>query len=180
MGFFSSLFRRKSDKIIKSEGKDIHFSETKTKAIAQEIYELSEQEKEYFLMLSQVSKDFISSYSKTEKNIFDAENLDFVLTQWKEDTSENKASKNEVVQFLGYAFGADLISSFNCEWRKLKDIYGIDFMVIHKKYKIKSFPFSSVLKAIEQDRTNSFSDIKVILKSNFELAKDNGDYDIRD
>ena len=142
------------------------------------LQDLSDKQKAEFSTILENAENFIQKYSDKEE-FLNAENLDYVLEQWKLDKSATKSDKNDVVEMLGCAFGQDLINSLNCEWQILTDEYGTDFTVIHKKYKINSFPFSSVLKAIEEDRKESLNGIKLILKKNIEDAKNGAEYDER-
>lgn len=142
------------------------------------LQDLSDKQKSDFRAILRNTEKFIQKYSD-QKEFYDAENLDYVLEQWKMDKSVTKSNKNDVVEMLGCAFGQDLINSLDCEWQILTDEYGTDFTVIHKKYKINGFPFSSVLKAIEEDRKESLNGIKLILKKNIEDAKNGAEYDER-
>lgn len=183
MGFFSSLFGCKSDNTKKSvveiDGKEIPIIESENPMSSDYgLQDLSDKQKAEFNTILNNAEIFILKYSDKEE-FLNAENLDYVLEQWKLDKSTTKSDKNDVVEMLGCAFGQDLINSLNCEWQILTDEYGTDFTVIHKKYKINGFPFSSVLKAIEEDRKESLNGIKLILKKNIEDAKSGAEYDER-
>ena len=184
MGFFSSLFGCKTDNSKKNtvevDGKEIQITESQNSMGSNYgLTDLNEEQKKEFDEILKNSKEFISSYSTKKEDILNSENIDYVLEKWKSDSSSNKKSKNEVVELLGCAFGQDLINNLDCEWQILTDEYGTDFTVIHKKYKINGFPFSSVLKAIEEDRKESLNGIKLILTKNISDAENGADYDIR-
>ncbi len=183
IGLFSSLFGCKSDNSKKStvevDGQEVQVIESEDPDGADyHLQDLSEEQVAGFTAILDNAEVFIKKYSDQE-DFLKAENLDYVLEQWKVDQSNTKASKNEVVEMLGCAFGQDLINSLDCEWQVLTDQYGTDFTVIHKKYKINGFPFSSVLKAIEEDRKESLGGIKLVLKKNITDALNGEGYDER-
>ena len=183
MGIFSSLFGCKSDNskksTVKVDGKEIHTIESENPMSSDYgLQDLSDKQKTEFCAIMKNAENFIRKYSDKEE-FQNAENLDYVLEQWKTDKSVTKSNRNDVVEMIGYVFGQELINSLNCEWQILTDEYGTDFTVIHKKYKINGFPFSSVLKAIEEDRKESLNGIKLVLKKNISDAQNGAGYDER-
>lgn len=184
MGFLGSLFGCKSEK---SEKKTIEIDDKKIETVESEnplsadyqLEDLNKNQKDEFIKILARSEVLIKKYSTKEEDIFNAENLDFVLEKWKSDTSNDKESVDEIVELIGCAFGQDVVDKLDCEWKILTDEYGTDFTVIHKKYKINGFPFSSVLKAIEENRVGSLNDIKLLMKKNIIDAENSGDYDER-
>lgn len=185
MGFFTFLLSCKSDnskkEILKINGKEVQTVESENPLSSEYgLRNLDENQKNEFNEILKKSKIFIGSYSDKKEDIINSENLDYVLEQWKLDSSSNKKDKNEVVELLGCAFGQDLINNLNCEWQILTDEYGTDFTVIHKEYKINGFPFSSVLKAIEEDRKESLNGIKLMFKKNILEIENGAEYETRE
>ena len=77
---------------------------------------------------------------------------------------------------LGVAFGQDLIDSYNCDWKIYYDKLGSDFTVIHKIYRMNLFPFSTIYKAIEQNRKGSLNDLKKTFGEKINKAEQGEDY----
>ena len=183
LSFIYSLFGCKYDnkkETVKIEGQEI---ETKVSenflSPTYSIEDLNENTLVEFEKLNSEAIQFIQHYSKETKDIFNSKNLDEILEIWKIDTNENKVKFNKTVDLIGYAFGTDIANSLNCEWKILNDEYGKDFTVIHKKFKINCFPFSSVQKAIKENRIGSLNDIKLILKKNIQDAENGNEIEVR-
>jgi Domain of unknown function (DUF3806) len=68
--------------------------------------------------------------------------LDEVFGQWLTDTSKTKKDANFVVNSFGAAFGQYLVDNYGMKWIIVKDDYGIDYAVIHKKWNIIAYPHS--------------------------------------
>ena len=118
--------------------------------------------------------------NKTFESQFDAENIDFILEEWKKDKSNNRVDQNQLIDILGSAFGQNIVDDLNFEWKIWTDEYGSDITIIDKKIVLNGFPFSSVYKAIDQNRVGSLNDIKLLLKKNLEDANaGKADYQIR-
>jgi hypothetical protein len=90
--------------------------------------------------------------------------LDEVFEQWMTDTSKTKKDADFVTNSCGAAFGQYLVDNYNMKWIIVKDDYGTDYAVIHKKWNIIAYPPSSVRKGIEQDKRNFFSSIELTVK----------------
>jgi len=97
---------------------------------------------------------------------YHSEVLDQVFESWLNSTESSKESPEYVVEAIGAAFGQDIVNTLNCEWKILTDEAGTDLTVIHKKFKVNSFPFSSAEKAYMEHRVGSFNAIKLIFKKN--------------
>jgi len=106
---------------------------------------------------------------------FDASTLDLVFDKWRQSSEAKKESPEYVVEALGAALGQDIVNSLDCDWRVLTDKYGSDLTVIHKKYKVNGFPFSSAKKAYTENRVGSFQNIKLTIKHQIQEAEKNGE-----
>ncbi len=186
MGLLSFLFGCKSKsgekQIIEVDGKKINTVESENPLGGDYgLKDLTEQQKSKFDEILVKAKQVIEQYIDVQNanNVFNATNLDVVLEKWKEDSRTDKVSQDNLIEMIGCAFGQNIIDDLDCEWQILTDEYGTDFTVIHKKYKINGFPFSSVFKAIDQDRKGSLNEIKLLLKKNITDAKNGADYDER-
>lgn len=102
---------------------------------------------------------------------YDANVLDEVLEKWRQSKASGKETPEYVVETLGAAFGQDIVNSLDCDWQVLTDQYGSDLTVIHKKYKVNGFPFSTAEKAYTENKIGSFQTIKLTLKHEIERAK---------
>ncbi len=106
---------------------------------------------------------------------YDANTLDNVFEKWRQSADKKKEKPEYVVEALGAALGQDIVNSLDCEWQVLTDQYGSDLTVIHKKYKVNGFPFSSAEKAYTENKVGSFQTIKLTIKHNIEEAKKSGE-----
>ena len=102
---------------------------------------------------------------------YDANTLDIVFDKWRKATDAEKETPEYVLEALGAALGQDIVNNLNCEWQVLTDQYGSDLAVIHKKYKVNGFPFSSAEKAYSQNRSGSFQTIKLTIKHHINEAE---------
>jgi hypothetical protein len=186
MGFLSALFGTKKsqgqNQIVEIDGKKIEIVKSENPIESNYgLKDLSQEHLDHFKDLLERAQIFIKKYndSRLPESIYDSRTLDFVLEKWKLNESNDKESQEEVIEIIGCAFGQDIVKELNCEWKLLTDEYGTDYTVIHKKYKINGFPFSSVLKAIEENRNGSLYDIKLVLKKNILDAESGADFDKR-
>lgn len=106
---------------------------------------------------------------------YDSNILDEVLEKWRQNKNNTKEKPEYVIEALGAAFGQDIANTLNCEWKILTDQYGSDLTVIHKKYKVNGFPFSSVEKAYTENRIASLYAIKLTIKKNIQDAESGGE-----
>lgn len=106
---------------------------------------------------------------------YDANTLDLVFDKWRQSKDVKKETSEFVIEALGAAFGQDLVNSLDCNWQMLTDQYGSDLTVIHKKYKVNGFPFSSAEKAYTENKIGSFQSIKLTMKHHIREAEKNGD-----
>jgi len=179
VGCFSIITGCKTDKpkekIVNIDGKEIITVESDNLVSTENtMKDLSVDQMKKFKNHLKEAEVFIRKYSN-EENYLNAKNLDDVLGKWIADKSSSKKDKEKVVEMIGCAFGQDIINDFDFEWQILTDEYGTDFTVIHKEFKINGFPFSSVEKAIEQNRKGSLENIKLVLKNNINKALQEAD-----
>ena len=186
MSFLSTIFGCNSNsrekKIVEIDGEKIETIPSKYPLEANYgLKDLTDDQMSNFAAILLKTKPLLEkySYNHNDTNNIDARILDLVLEKWKHDKSYDKASKEEIIEMIGCAFGQDIVDDLDCEWKVLTDEYGTDFTVIHKKYKINGFPFSSVLKAIDEDRQGSLYDIKLVMKKGILDAENGADYEER-
>jgi hypothetical protein len=145
-------------------------------------YELSDLTKEQTDFLRKdldFARQLVSKYlKKTVDNPFDSKTLDLVLDEWSK-LATDKESVEEVVDAIGGAFGQGIVDELNFEWKIITDQQGTDRIVIHKKYVINGFPYSSVQKIVTEENPRSLQDIKLILKAQVETADRTSEVDLR-
>ena len=73
---------------------------------------------------------------------------DAAFRAWQLDSSPPYTDQ-QVIQLIGGYLGNKCISDFNMEWVTVTDGYGTDYGVRSTKVEIMIFPFSTVLKRIE-------------------------------
>lgn len=113
------------------------------------------------------------------KSQFDAKTLDSTLQKWHSATADKESAEN-VTDIVGTAFGQGLVDELNCEWKLITDQYGTDITVIHKKYVINAFPYSSVQKIMtEEENPRLLADIRLMLKNQIENADKIGNVDLK-
>ncbi len=106
---------------------------------------------------------------------YDANTLDLVFDKWQQSKDAKKEKPEFVVEALGAALGQDIVNSLDCDWQVLTDQYGSDLTVIHKKYKVNGFPFSSAEKAYTENKVGSFQTIKLTIKHHIQEAQKSGE-----
>jgi Domain of unknown function (DUF3806) len=122
------------------------------------------------------AEDLIIKYiGRLPSTKFDTNTLDEVIGKWRKSTDPNKEKPEYVIEALGSAFGQDIVNTLNCEWKVLTDQQGSDLTVIHKKYKVNGFPFSSAEKAVTENKADYFQTIKLAIKHHIAEAQKNGE-----
>jgi hypothetical protein len=82
------------------------------------------------------------------------EQYDRAFRAWQKSASPQHTAE-QVIEILGAHLGNKCVADLNMEWVKVTDEYGTDYAVRSKSYEVMAFPFSSVLKRIE-DREYDF------------------------
>jgi hypothetical protein len=144
-----------------------------------ELSDLTAEQKDFLRQDLDFAKQLASKYlNKPVDNPFDSKTLDLVLGEWSKSAA-NKESAEEIVDAIGGAFGQGIVDELDFEWKIITDQQGTDRIVIHKKYVISGFPYSSVQKIVTEENPRSLDDIKLILKSQVETADKTGKVDLR-
>jgi hypothetical protein len=105
---------------------------------------------------------------------YDANVLDEVFEKWRQSSARGKETPEFFTEAIAAALGQDIVNSLDCEWQILTDQYGSDLTVIHKRYKINGFPFSTTEKAFTENKVGSFQTTKLLLKHEIDKAKSGG------
>ena len=76
---------------------------------------------------------------------------------------------------LGAYLGNNLVEELEMEWVVVTDKYGTDYAVRGKKYEVLSFPFSSVMKRIENNQYDFMAGVYYVVQ----VMIASGDYKVR-
>ena len=85
-------------------------------------------------------------------------------------------SNEQVVEILGGCLGNKCVADFDMEWVTVTDEYGTDYAVRSKSVEVMAFPFSTVLKRIEDKEHDFLHGVYHTLKHTL----GSGDYKSRD
>jgi hypothetical protein len=97
--------------------------------------------------LDDAGTEFVAHYvpKVTEPTLKD---YDAAFRAWQLDDAP-PYTEQQVVEIVGSYLGNQCVADFDMEWVTVVDEYGTDFAVRSKKVELMSFPFSTVLKRIE-------------------------------
>jgi hypothetical protein len=62
-----------------------------------------------------------------------------------------KYTRQEVIEILGSYLGEKLIQDLDMEWVEVSDEVGTDYAVRHVQFEVVAYPFSSVMKRIDDN-----------------------------
>ena len=123
--------------------------------------------------LDAAAPQFVSHYlpDVAEPSLKD---YDAAFRAWQLDTSPPYTDQ-QVIQLVGGYLGNKCIADFDMEWVTVTDEYGTDYAVRSTKVEVMSFPFSTVLKRIEDKKYDFVHGVYYTVKE--VLA--NGEYKVR-
>jgi len=103
--------------------------------------------------LGQIGPEFVQHYLSNvdEPTLMDYDNA---FRMWQNDES-SVFSDQQVMETLGGYIGNKCVADLGMEWSVVVDEYGTDYAVRSAETEVASYPFSAVLKRIE-DRQNGF------------------------
>lgn len=184
MGLFSFLFGCKDNtkktvtETFQVDGDTITTKSTETDGGLDANYKLADLTPELKSHISEKLKEaellIIKYNGQLPPSKYDANILDLVFDKWRQNKDTKKEASEYVVEAMGAAFGQDIVNSLDCNWQMLTDQYGSDVTVIHKKYKVNGFPFSSAEKAHTENKIGSFQSIKLTIKHHIQEAEISG------
>ena len=116
---------------------------------------------------------FVSHYlpTVTEPTLKD---YDAAFRAWQQDPSPPYDSQ-QVIQIVGGYLGNKCVTDFDMEWVTVTDEYGTDYAVRSTKVEVMSFPFSTVLKRIEDKNYDFVHGVYYTVKE----MLTNGEYKVR-
>jgi hypothetical protein len=161
------------------DGQSIHATTGTEDGYEYRLTDLTKEQQDFINQDLVYAKKLVSKYlNKAVDNPFDSRVLDIVLAEWSA-SSGNKESAEEIVDAIGAAFGQGIVDEMDFEWKVITDQYGTDIIVIHKKYLVNGFPFSSVQKIVTEENPRLLDDIRLLLKNQIETADKTGEVDLR-
>lgn len=156
------------------DGKTIYYKSSVSEMTKQEFANLSQNECEFIFQNLLRAEDLLADHNGGQNfKSFTAEMLDKIIDLWNDDITQFECTENEFINSVGAAFGHFLNKMIGSEWILLTDEYGTDYSCQIDEINLRAFPFSSVLKAIEQKRESSLDMIYLMLKQKkIELEND--------
>ncbi len=156
------------DESLEVDGKVIHYKHAVLdKKVDQELINLNERD-QAFIKYSLGDVEDLLALLPDKKTIdnYTAEDLDELLYLWNNKKIEFPyTDEKQFVNAIGAAFGHYLNKEVLTVWTIVKDEYGTDYSCAGTTHTFQLFPFSSVWKAIEQNREKSLDGIVSIIKN---------------
>jgi|GEM_PF-1057361 hypothetical protein len=117
---------------------------------------------------------FVATYLPDSREP-DLKDYDRAFRAWQISNTPQH-SKEQVVEILGGYLGNKCVADFDMEWVSVTDEFGTDFAVRSKSVELMAFPFSTVLKRIEDNEFDFLHGVYHTIKHTLE----SGDYKSRD
>jgi Domain of unknown function (DUF3806) len=117
---------------------------------------------------------FVATYLPNSRDP-ELKDYDLAFRAW-EVSKTPQHSKEQVVEILGGYLGNKCVADFDMEWVTVTDEFGTDFAVRSKSAEVMAFPFSTVLKRIENNEFDFLHGVYHTIKH----ALESGDYKLHD
>ncbi len=112
---------------------------------------------------------FLTAYG-TPQSENDLKQYDEAFKGWQ-DSQAKRHSDQDVINILGAYLGQRMVQDFDMEWVMVTDQYGKDYAVRHKTSELLTFPFSSVMKRIEDNEHDFIHGVYHVLKHEVEQGE---------
>jgi len=132
----------------------------------QKVVTVNAAESRQFAAWATEAKAFLSAYG-TPQSENELKQYDETFKAWQ-DSTRKKHSDQDVINALGAYLGQRMVQDFDMEWVMVTDQYGQDYAVRHKTSELMSFPFSSVMKRIEDKEHDFVHGVYHVLKHEVE------------
>jgi len=154
------------DKSFESGERTIHYKTATIDKYPQEFLNLNEKDKEFIDYCLGDADDLLKVLSKTKSiSEYVAADLDELLLMWQKKTFDFKTvDETQFVNAIGAAFGHCMNRECETVWSVISDEYGTDYACVSENPNFQTFPFSSVWKAVEQNRVGSLDAIILLVK----------------
>ena len=137
-------------RIIETPYGEIITTTTTIQPVPQEIKLANDNDMQAFDAYASQGVLFVKSYLPHVTNP-SLKDYDEAFRLWQIE-KERRYTEQQIIEILGACLGNKLITDFQMEWVVVTDEYGTDFAVRGKRFEIISFPFSSVVKRIENNQ----------------------------
>ena len=132
----------------------------------QDIVPVSEEELDQFAKWAREAASFVQVYGAAEEGS-ELQQFDEAFQAWQ-NSATRRHTDEQVISLLGAYLGERLVEDFEMEWVLVSDQYGRDYAVRHKTSELMSFPFSSVMKRIEDQEHGFIHGVYHFLKHELE------------
>lgn len=144
-------------------------SRTTAEPVPQQITVISDDQRETFRRLGELGPEFVRQYLPNS-SVPDLKDYDQAFRAWQ--LSDSRLYSNQhVVEVLGAVLGNRLVDDLVMEWVVVDDEYGTDYAVRSKKYEVMTFPFSTVLKRVEDDEYDFMFGVYYAVKDRVESGE---------
>ena len=123
--------------------------------------------------LTSQGSDFVAAYLPNIPNP-DLKDYDHAFHAWQ-IAETPRHTQEQVVESIGGYLGNRLVADFDMEWVLVTDKDGTDYAVRGKSVEVMAFPFSTVLKRIEDNKHDFLVGVYHIVKQ----MQNSGDYKSR-
>lgn len=135
-------------------------------AFPQKIVPVSIDESRQFEAWASEAASFLTAYG-TPQSGNELKQFDEAFKAWQDSTTKSHPDQY-VINVLGAYLGQRMVQDFNMEWVVVVDKYGRDYAVRHKTSNASAFPFSSVMKRIEDKEHDFIYGVYHIIKNEIE------------
>ena len=132
----------------------------------QKVVPVNDAESRQFAAWASEAETFLNAYG-TPQSENELKRYDEAFKAWQDSTTK-KHSDQDVINVLGAHLGQLMVEDFDMEWVMVTDQYGQDYAVRHKTSELMSFPFSSVMKRIEDNEHDFIHGVYHVLKHEVE------------
>ena len=132
----------------------------------QKIVPVNAAESRQFAEWAAGGEAFLTTYGPLESEN-ELKRYDEAFKAWQDSTTK-KHSDQDVINIIGAYLGQRLAQDFDMEWVMVTDKFGQDYAVRHKTLELMSFPFSSVMKRVEDNEHDFIHGVYYILKNEVE------------
>ncbi|MEM9353945.1 MAG: DUF3806 domain-containing protein [Planctomycetota bacterium] len=142
---------------------------TEEEDFPQEAVRLSSAELVQFQTWEQGAQEFLTAYTQPQSQD-ELKQYDEAFQAWQR-SPDRRHSDEDVINIVGAYLGQRMVRDFGMEWVLVTDKYGRDYAVRHKTSELMSFPFSSVMKRIEDKENGFVHGVYHVLKHELENGK---------
>ena len=142
---------------------------TEVEHFPQKVVAVNPAESRQFAEWATEAEAFLSAYG-TLQSENELKRYDEAFKAWQ-DSATKEHSDQDVINALGAYLGQRMVQDFDMEWVMVTDQHGQDYAVRHKSSELMSFPFSSVMKRIEDKEHDFIHGVYHVLKHEAENGK---------